>query len=141
MSTYEKHIGKLKIVDLSEFDNNIENFFESECRKMFFDKSEDEIQELYQDVTQFEYRDNEGPWKNLFIDLWYDYHDEWCKYYVVNGVVYEVIEDNELKNNDICILTDNGDGTFDYIMEFYNGDACLYDCIEYELEKLNINKS
>ena len=34
------------------------------------------------------------------------------------------------------IGVDNGDGTYDYFMEFYNGGCCLGECIEYELEKL-----
>lgn len=139
MSDYELHIGKLKIVDLSEFDNDIERFFESECRKMLTDKTEDEIQKLYQE--HYECCKGETPWKNLFIDAWYDYNDEWCKYYVVNGIIYETIEDKKEESSDLYVLTDNGDGTFDYIMEFYNGGTCLYECVEDELKKLNINKN
>ena len=54
---------------------------------------------------------------------------------VVKGNVYETIEDKEV-DNDASFLKDNGDGTFDYFMEFYNGGTCLAECIEYELEKL-----
>lgn len=140
MSDYEKHIGKLKKVDLSEFNNDIERFFESECRKMFVDKTEDKIQKMYQNAVNYTYRRNKGPWQYLFDGMWYDYHDKEHKYYAVNGIVYELIEDKEV-DDDASFLKDNGDGTYDYFMEFYNGGTCLYECIEYELENLNTNKN
>jgi hypothetical protein len=139
MSDYEKHIGKLKIVDLSEFNNDIEKFFESECRKMFVDKTEDKIQKMYQNAVNYTYRRSKGPWQYLFEGMWYDYHDEEHKYYAVNGVVYELIEDKEVDG--LCYLKHSGDGTFNYVTEFYNGDTCLYECIEHMLENLNITKN
>ena len=139
MSNYEKHIGKLKIVDLSEFDNDIERFFESECRKMFVDKTENEIQKMYQDSVNYKYRRNRGPWEYLFFDTCYNF-DMYNKFYVVNGNIYETIEDKEI-DDDASFLKDNGDGTYDYFMEFYNGGTCLSECIEYELENLNTNKN
>ena len=56
------------------------------------------------------------------------------KFYVVNGAVYENIEDREV--DDLCFLKDNGDGTFNYAIEFYNGSTWLGECIEHELKKL-----
>ena len=40
------------------------------------------------------------------------------------------------QNNYPDAFKDNGDGTYDYFMEFYNGGCCLSECLEYELEKL-----
>ena len=57
------------------------------------------------------------------------------KFYIVKGNIYETIEDKEV-DDDASFLKDNGDGTYDYFMEFYNGGTCLGECIEYELEKL-----
>jgi hypothetical protein len=56
------------------------------------------------------------------------------KFYVVNGNIYETIEHKEV--DEASFFKDNGDGTYDYFMEFYNGGCCLGECLEYELEKL-----
>ena len=45
MSDYEKHIGKLKKVDLSKYNNSIEEFFEEQYRKLFAYQSEREIKD------------------------------------------------------------------------------------------------
>lgn len=136
MSEYEQHIGKLKRVDLSKYDNDIEKFFEEQYRKTFTDLTEQEIQDAYQYAVNFKARGNSGPWEFLFQDNCDDY-DIGYKYYVVNGIVYETIEEEELNPcDDLSILKDNGDGTYDYFMTFYNGGTCLSECIENELEKL-----
>lgn len=57
------------------------------------------------------------------------------KFYIVKGNIYETIEDKEV-DDDMSFLKDNGDGTYDYFIEFYNGGTCLSECIEDELEKL-----
>ena len=133
MSDYEKHIGKLKKVDLSEYDNSAEKFFEEQYRKLCTDLSEEEIKDAYYYAENDEYRKNIGPWEYLFFDKCYDL-DTVDKYYVVNGNVYEVIEDKEV--DDISFLKDNGDGTYDYFIEFYNGGTYLGECIYDELKKL-----
>jgi hypothetical protein len=133
MSDYEKHIGKLKKVDLSKYDNSTEKFFEEQYRKLFTNLTEEEINEAYQYAENFKYRRNRGPWEYLFFDNCYDFDME-DKYYVVKGNIYETIEDKEV--DEASFFKDNGDGTYDYFMEFYNGGTCLSECIEYELEKL-----
>lgn len=139
MSEMEIHVGKLKRVDLSNYDNNIEKFFEEQFRKTFTEFTEQEIQDAYQRAVDYNYRGNKGPWEFLFQDTYCDEFME-DKYYVVNGSIYEIIEEEELDPyDDISILKDNGDGTYDYFMTFYNGGTCLRECIEYELEKLKID--
>lgn len=135
MSDYEKHIGKLKKVDLSKYDNSTEKFFEEQYRKLFANLSEREIKEAYQYAENYKYRRNRGPWEYLFFVNCYDFVDMECKFYVVKGNIYETIEDKEI-DEDASFLKDNGDGTYDYFMEFYNGGTCLSECVEYELEKL-----
>lgn len=131
----EIHVGKLKRVDLSKYDS-IEKFFEEQYRKTFTNLAEQEIQDAYQMVMNSNYRGNRGPWEFLFQDNCDDY-DIGYKYYVVNGIVYETIEEEELDPyDDFSKLKDNGDGTYDYFMTFYNGGTCLKECIEDELEKL-----
>lgn len=134
MSDYEKHIGKLKKVDLSEYDNSTEKFFEEQYRKLFANLSEREIKEAYQYAENYKYRRNRGPWEYLFFDNCYEFDME-DKFYVVKGNIYETIEDKEI-DEDASFLKDNGDGTYDYFMEFYNGGTCLSECVECELEKL-----
>lgn len=133
MSDYEKHVGKLKKVDLSNYNNNTEKFFEEQYRKLFTNFSEKKIKDLYSWSKNYEYRKNRGIWEYLFFDtcLGFGIKD---KFFVAKGNIYETIEDIEV--GDSSFLNDNGDGTYDYFMEFYNGGVCLRDCIEYELEKL-----
>lgn len=139
MSSYEKHIGKLKKVDLSEFNNSTEKFFEEQYRKLFINLSEEEIKEEYHYAENYKYRENKGPWEWMFFDKCYVF-DMDDKFYIVNGNIYETIEDKEV-DYDASFLKDNGDGTYDYFIEFYNGGTCLSECIEYELEKLNTDKT
>lgn len=134
MSDYEKHIGKLKKIDLSKYDNSTEKFFEEQYRKLFAYQSEREIKEAYQYAENYKYRRNKGPWEHLFFINRYEF-DVKSKFYVVNGNIYETIEDKEV--DDASFLKDNGDGTYDYFMEFYNGGTCLEECLEHELEKIN----
>lgn len=136
MREFEKHIGKLKRVDLSNYDNNIEKFFEEKFRKTFTELTEQEIQDAYQRVVDYNFCRNKGPWAVLFQDTCYNYDMEEA-YYIANGIVYETIEENELDPHEhVSTLKDNGDGTYDYFMSFYNGEICLIDCIENELEKI-----
>lgn len=54
----------------------------------------------------------------------------------VNGIK-EVIEDKEEEDTqDISILTPNNDGTYSYIMQFYNGGTCLNEMLEDSIKNL-----
>lgn len=68
---YGKHIGKLKKVDLSEYDNSTEKFFEEQYRKWCTNLSEEEIKDAYYYAETDEYRKNSGPWEYLFFDICY----------------------------------------------------------------------
>ena len=126
----------MKRADLSTYDNDIEKFFEEQYRKTFTELTEQEIQDAYQSAVDYKYRGNRGPWEYLFQDNCDDY-DIGYKYYAVNGIVYETIEEEELDPYGyFSKLKDNGDGTYDYFMTYYNGGTCLKECIEDELEKL-----
>ena len=133
MSDYEKHIGKLKKIDLSEYDDSTEKFFEEQYRKLVPHLSEEKIKDEYSRSENSGCRRNRGVWEYLFFDTSIDFDTE-NKFYVVNGNIYETIEDSE--PDDLWFLKDNGDGTFDYTVEFYNGGTCLEECIEHELKKL-----
>ena len=124
----------MKKVDLSEYGDNTEKFFEEQCRKLFTNLSDEEIKDEYSWSENCIYRRNRGPWEYLFLENCYDF-DMDGKFYVVKGNIYETIEDKEV-DDDASFLKDNGDGTYDYFMEFYNGGTCLSECLENELEKL-----
>lgn len=49
MSNYKVHIGIIKRVDLSEFDNDTEKYFEARCRYEFEDDSDKLIDDLYKE--------------------------------------------------------------------------------------------
>jgi hypothetical protein len=100
---------------------------------LFADLTEEEINEAYHCAENYKYRRNRGPWEYLFFDNCYDFDME-DKFYVVNGNIYETIEHKEV--DEASFFKDNGDGTYDYFMSFYNGEICLIDCIENELEKI-----
>lgn len=134
MSDYEKHIGKLKKVDLSRYNNSTEKFFEEQYRKLRTNLSEEEIKGEYQSAENCAYRRNKGIWEYLFFESSYDF-DMGDKFYTVKGNIYETIEHQKVEDN-MLFLKDNGDGTYDYVMEFYNGGTYLGECIENELEKL-----
>lgn len=133
MSGYEKHVGKLKKVDLSEYNNNTEKFFEEQYRKLVKDLSKEEIKEEYSQSENYKYRRGRGPWEYLFFDKCYDF-DMGGKFYAANGNVYETIEDEEV--DELSFFRDNGDGTYDYAIEFYNRGTWLKECIEDKLKKL-----
>ena len=55
----------------------------------------------------------------------------------VNDVLWEIIEDKEEEDTqDISILTPNNDGTYSYIMQFYNGGTCLNEMLEDSIKNL-----
>lgn len=123
----------MKKVDLSKYDNSTEKFFEEQYRKLVTDLSEEKIKDEYFQSENYKYRGDRGIWEYLFFKIYYDFDME-VKFYVVNGNVYETIEDEEV--DELTFFRDNGDGTYDYAIEFYNGGASLGECIEYELKKL-----
>ena len=58
MSDYEFHKGKVKMVDLSKYDNDTEKYFEARYRCKFSGMSEEEIQKAYKASVEYKYRKN-----------------------------------------------------------------------------------
>ena len=73
MSDYEFHKGKVKMVDLSKYDNDTEKYFEARYRYEFSGMTEEEIQKAYQTSVEYKYRRNK-PWEQL----WRDNTDFYC---------------------------------------------------------------
>lgn len=109
MSYTETHIGKLRKVDLQGL--TIEQWAEVKCREI--------------GITELSpYSDD---WKEQFLDTGKNY----LKYFFIGDEVYEMFDHTELEDGgDIDILTPNSDGTYSFVMQFYNGGTCLSEMIE-----------
>lgn len=134
MSRQEYHKGKLKKVDLSQFDNDTEKYFEARYRYEFAadenrpnGMTEKEIQEAYQRSLDYKYR-TRGAWE----DLWFDNTDDYDQLIKVNGELWEVA-DVELDDNE-DVFTKISDDEYEYYTSFYNGGCCLSEALEYGLE-------
>ena len=134
MSDYEYHKGKLKRVNLAEFDNDREKYFETRYRYEFAateDRpnglTEEEIQEVYQRSVEYKYR-RRGPWENL----WSCNTDYYESVITVGDDLWEV-DDIQLDNNE-DVFTKVSDDEYEYYTSFYNGGCGLGEVLEYELE-------
>ena len=113
MSYTETHIGKLRKVDTqgqSVKDWCINRIIDT---KGFFDEKEDDWQD----------------------DFW-DTDNNYDKYVFYGDDLYETFDHIEKRDEDIDIFTDNGDGTYSFVMQFYNGGTCLQECLEDGLKRL-----
>lgn len=131
MSDYEYHKGKLKKVDLSEYGDDREKYFEARCRYEFSSLTEEELQATYKDFNESKYR---GGWE----DYWRaesDIRD------VINvGTDIYEIADIELENDTQCIVTKVGENEYEYYTSFYNGGTCLEEMLEDGMEEYLKNK-
>lgn len=121
MSHSEINIGKVREVDLNGL--TFEKWSQKECERL-----------------GIESRKGYDSWFDTLNDYW-DGKNELCTYgkYVVSedDRLFEIIENkSEEASEDIAILTPNPDGTYNYIMQFYNGGCCLSEALGYELTKL-----
>ena len=73
MSDYEKHIGKLKKIDLSEYDGSTEKFFEEQYIKLVPHLSEEEIKDEYSRSENSGYRRDREVLEFLLFDDCYDF--------------------------------------------------------------------
>ena len=107
MSEMERHIGKIGKVDLGNY--TIEEWCKKKCK--YIGIGLDECYKSYKEALLTE------PYPSIVIE--------------VDGTLWEIIEDNEEENTeDISILTPNNDGTYSYIMQFYNGGTYLSEMLE-----------
>lgn len=134
MSDYEYHKGKLKRVNLAEFDNDKEKYFEARYRYEFGayedrpnGMTEEEIQEAYQRSVDDKYR-RRGPWE----DLWKSNTDDYDGVITIGDDIWEVA-DIELDDNE-DVFTKVSDDEYEYYTSFYNGGCCLGEALEYGLE-------
>ena len=134
MSDYEYHKGKLKRVNLAEFDNDKEKYFEARYRYDFAQDenrpngmTEEEIQDAYQQSVENKYR-RRGPWE----DLWKSNTDDYEGVITMGDDLWEVA-DIELDDNE-DVFTKVSDDEYEYYTSFYNGGCSLGEALEYGLE-------
>lgn len=135
MSDMEYHKGKLKRVNLAEFDNDKEKYFEARYRYEFaVDENrpngltEEEIQEAYQRSVEYKYRHSKGPWEYL----WYDNTNDCEGVITIGNDIWEVADIRLDDNEDV--FTKVSDDEYEYYTSFYNGGYCLSEALEYGLE-------
>lgn len=61
-------------------------------------------------------------------DLFRDEFDD--KYVLLNDIVFEIINDKDLEDDDIFELTKNEDGTYSYLLRYYNGGCGFEEALE-----------
>lgn len=112
MSEIERHVGKVKKVNLNNY--TIEGWCEQKCKAL-----------------------------GIKLNTYYEtYEETLLNYYPaivfeVNGVLWEIIEDNKEEDVEhISFLTPNNDGTYSYIMQFYNGGTCLNEMLEDSIKNI-----
>ena len=128
MSDYEFHKGTLKKVDLSEYDNDREKYFEARCRYEFSGLTEDELQAAYKNFNESKYK-RHGGWE----DYWRSESDI-RDVISVGDDIYEVA-DIELYDDTQCIITEVGENEYQYYTSFYNGGTDLEEMLEDGLKK------
>lgn len=112
MSYTETHVGKLRKVETG---SNIEHWCQTYCHTKG-------IHELSS------YNDD---WIQQFKDEFYQ------KFVVLEDEVYEIFDHIETEEGDVYHLQENQDGTYTFVMQFYNGGTCLDECLTEKLSKLN----
>ena len=128
MSDYEFHKGKIKMVDLSKYDNDTEKYFEARYRYEFSGMNEEEIQKAYQASVEYKYRRNK-PWEQL----WRDNTDFYCDVIRIEDELWEVA-DIELDDFE-DVFNKQSDTEYEYITSFYNGGCGLEDVLESGLKR------
>lgn len=111
MSEIETHIGKLRKIGQVN-----DKYFEDKCKENGFKKE-------------------------IYDDSWFDAWNSNCinklgAVIKIKNEYYEIIKDESKYEEDIQYLEKNADGTFNYVMQFYNGGICLEEILEESLEKI-----
>lgn len=113
MSEIERHVGRIKKVDLKGL--SVDDFFKNKCEESGIEKNQ---------------------WHDSYKEAFCEQSDE--NPYIVNGEdIWEIIEDEEEDDyEELMILTPNNDGTLSFVAQYYNGGTYLEEMIENGLKKL-----
>jgi hypothetical protein len=112
MSETVTYIGKLKKVELH--DKTVEEWCDEKCRELDI-----KIGDFYQTSRE------------ALIS------EKYNQYFFHGGNIWEAIENKRIDYEDICFMSQNSDGTYNFVMQFYNGGTCLSEMIDEGLKKLD----
>lgn len=115
MSNYKVHKGIIKKVDLSEFDNNMEKYFEARCIYEFGHLGDDLINYLYKEY---------GNWQNMFFNETFI-----CDVIIVNNELYE-IADRQVNRDKQCIIKSIEPGKYEYEIRYNNVETGVLEMIK-----------
>jgi hypothetical protein len=110
MSRTELHLGKMRKVDTQDKTNHE---FSLDILKERGDKLED----FYEDATQ------------QLVDNYFK------EYFLADGELYEILEDQEFEDTDIAEGYVNPDGSISYVAMYYNGAVGLSEVLEEIVQK------
>ena len=86
----------------------------------------------------------EGYCKMNGIEEMATYNDDWIeqlqdsfykKFLIIDDKIYQIEDTETDPDDDIVEVTKNKDGSYDYMLKFYNGGACLTELLENEIRK------
>lgn len=115
MSNYEVHKGIIKKIDLTEFDNDIEKYFEARCRYEFGNAGDAWINDLYKEY---------GNWQDMFFEETF-VNDV----IIVNDEPYE-ITDTQVNCDKQCIIKPIELGKYEYEIRYNNDETGVLKIIE-----------
>lgn len=117
MSEVVRHIGKIRKADLQGM--STEDWCKKKCEELNIEK------EIWNDTYEDALLNEPYPAKVVKVD------DEF----------WEIVEYREEEDYEsLSIMHPNEDGTFDFVMQFYNGGTCLSEMIEEGIKKINNKK-
>lgn len=104
MSEIERHIGTIKKVDLNGM--TVEDWYRKECEKR-----------------------TDKPMPSYF-DTWKEYYESLVYPTIaveIDGEIWDIVKDKKEEDyEDINIVSERKkDGSYDYLMQYYNGGTCL----------------
>lgn len=102
MSETVRHIGKIRKVNLNGL--TVEEWYKKKCEE--------------RGITLQRWHDG---YKQAFLD-----EEDDVEFVSSDNSVWEIVEDKEEEDTEeLSVLTPNSDGTYSYIMQFYNGGTYL----------------
>lgn len=116
MSELEFHVGKCKKIDLNGL--TIEEYCKQKCIEMGYKLNK---------------------WLDTYTKVFCS--TQYGKYHVINNELYEVLCDKNYEDPYITEVTDNKDGTFNFVFGFYNGGTCFNEVLCEAIKNLKKNEN
>lgn len=135
MSDYKTNVGKLKLLATGK--KNILNTLAKIHNDLL--SSDSKIKYLNDYNLGLSY--NKGDFYKTILEL-FACENDYGNYFVSNDNLYQIIENKSYHLGELNYLKENSDGTFDFVLQYYDGGGCFEDALEYILKNNNLsNKS